>query len=774
MGGEAFGVVTRLGSAVAARRPELSVGAAVVCIPPDGMGSYLVTHERWVSRAEPAATPEEARAAVSATVAYATAWLALLWKGRVRKGESVLIHSAAGGVGLAALHLARRAGCSPIYATASTAAKRELLLGLGASQVFNSREPRAFSEGVRRATGGRGVHLVLNSLGGEAMRASLQLLRPGLGRMVELGKRDAYADAPLGLSPFLRGISLSAAHIDVLMLEEPEAAAELLAEVRAALPTLPPLPCTAFRMSELGAALEHMASGTHVGKIVIETDSVPLSPHVGAVMMATDTCQDEPLGRALLAASRAPRTQAAGSGLLRGLRVAGLRVAVLPAEADGFADFADFADIRLGAADEAPPDVVLPDVVLPDEALPDVVLARSARAAARAAELGVALVAELRGAPRALGSAQLRALLAHSGSLVVSRVAAAPPSSEALEPWLRAAVGALLGTGAAEEVSLDEPLEDLGFDSLMGITLAQQAAAHLGRAVSAASIQPDASLRQLLDLMGGGTGGADAAPPPTAPPLAAPPPVLRPRPRVLCIHGFRASAEMMAVQLAPFTALFAGPAAGPASVEFVFAQAPRRSTGPAQADIPPEVPTYEWWGEPGLSYGRRPLLPSLTQSYQVLGAQRDGLTGGAHPSPIGTRRRGTAGLTDSTARCAGCTSWRGPPASMASSASARVPPWRRSCARGGACSFRRSPLRPPAASTPPRPRDLPSTSSTQRRSTPLSAQRCSRAARWRGLPRPRSTRPATPCRATRRLWSAWLASSGRSCATRAEEGHSWD
>ena len=87
------------------------------------------------------------------------------------------------------------------------------------------------------------VDVVLNSLAGESAAASVLLLRP-FGRFLELGKRDAYENnaAALPLSAFLRGLSYSAAHLDVLMLERPDAAAALLGDVWKALPTLPPLP----------------------------------------------------------------------------------------------------------------------------------------------------------------------------------------------------------------------------------------------------------------------------------------------------------------------------------------------------------------------------------------------------------------------------------------------------------------------------------------------------------------------------------------------------
>lgn len=235
LGGECYGVVTRTGEGVT----SVAVGDRVVGVPPAGMGSWLVTEERWVMRAADGVGAEDA---VSGTMVYATAWLGLHLQARISAGDTVLIHSAAGGVGLAATHLCLRAGCI-VYATASTDQKRSLLLSLGAAAVFDSRNPTSFAAGIREATGGAGVDVVLNSLAGDAAATSLGLLKP-FGRFVEIGKRDAYEGGSLPMAPFLRGLSYSTAHLDVLMLEQPEAARALLQTVAAALPSLPSLPVT--------------------------------------------------------------------------------------------------------------------------------------------------------------------------------------------------------------------------------------------------------------------------------------------------------------------------------------------------------------------------------------------------------------------------------------------------------------------------------------------------------------------------------------------------
>eukprot|EP00435_Cladocopium_sp_Y103_P051260 s193_g15.t2 len=239
LGGECYGTVTSVGEGVT----DVAVGDVVIATPPDGMGSYLVTDARVVTKAPESMSPEEA---VAGTCAYATAWLALHWMARIRAGERVLIHSAAGGVGLAAVHLCKKAGCE-VYATASTEEIRALLRQLGA-QAFHSRKVADFEEGILE----------------ERLR--------DFGRFVEIGKRDQYEGTQMELTPFLKGISYHAAHFDVLMLKRPNECRKLLEEVWAELPSLPRLPTKTFGMANLKGALEYFAKGIHIGKVLVAVE----------------------------------------------------------------------------------------------------------------------------------------------------------------------------------------------------------------------------------------------------------------------------------------------------------------------------------------------------------------------------------------------------------------------------------------------------------------------------------------------------------------------
>jgi len=235
IGGECGGVVVRIGSLVS----KVKVGDEVVAVPPDGMGSFVVVREEFVSPPLPwsmqmtdnkclngiattiASTHSNhacgplgdiygCKGLTSQTLVYATAWLALEWQARVVPGEVVLVHSAAGGVGLAAIFLLQRKNCI-IYGTASTEEKRKFLSDIGCHGVFDSRNVEAFSNGIRAAeamrTGGQNtescVDVVLNSLTGDAVHASLSLLN-AFGRFVELGKRSSFEDESLSMKPFLK------------------------------------------------------------------------------------------------------------------------------------------------------------------------------------------------------------------------------------------------------------------------------------------------------------------------------------------------------------------------------------------------------------------------------------------------------------------------------------------------------------------------------------------------------------------------------------------
>jgi acyl transferase domain-containing protein/NADPH:quinone reductase-like Zn-dependent oxidoreductase/acyl carrier protein len=217
---------------------------------------------------------------------FLTAQYSLERQARLRPGERVLIHGAAGGVGLAALQYARLSGAA-VVATAGTPAKRALLHMLGVKHVLNSRDLR-FAEDVKELTGGQGVDVVLNSLSGEAISRGLECLRPG-GRFVELGKRDFYANTPLLLGPFRRNIAYFGVDVATLPVHMPEVAAEEFAELcrRVTDGRYRPLPHQVYSADRITDAFRSLRHSKHMGKVVIELgDPVPVEQPVAPVALA--------------------------------------------------------------------------------------------------------------------------------------------------------------------------------------------------------------------------------------------------------------------------------------------------------------------------------------------------------------------------------------------------------------------------------------------------------------------------------------------------------
>jgi NADPH:quinone reductase-like Zn-dependent oxidoreductase/SAM-dependent methyltransferase/acyl carrier protein len=261
LGLECAGVVLACGADVS----EFAPGDRVVGMTFSACASHAVMQPARMSRladsvsfAEAAATP----------VAATTAQYALSELARLRAGERVLIHGAAGGVGLAAVGFAMLKGAR-VIATAGSDLKRTFLRGLGVAHVLDSRT-LDFAEQVREITGGQGVDVVLNSLAGEAMARSLELLCSG-GRFVELGKRDFYENKPLLLRPFTRNIAFFGADISQVPDHAfPRMRAEMEELTRGS--EHAGVPYTAFpaaRVTEAFALLQH---SRHLGKVVLTYD----------------------------------------------------------------------------------------------------------------------------------------------------------------------------------------------------------------------------------------------------------------------------------------------------------------------------------------------------------------------------------------------------------------------------------------------------------------------------------------------------------------------
>lgn len=274
LGFEMAGTVTRVGPGVT----DHAVGDRVMGFAPDAFSSH-VTVPAWFAFKVPETLALEAAAAVP--VVFATAWYALIDRARLTAGETVLVHGAAGGVGLAAVGIALPR-CARVIATAGTPEKAALLKALGVEAVYNSRD-LAFARDIARDHGK--IDVVLNSLAGDAMAASLKLVKP-FGRFVELGKRDFLSNTTVGLRPFARNISYFGVDLDQLLAHDKARATALMAEIGEAFAngSLQPIPYRIMEGSATEDAFRQMQAARHVGKVVVRP------PRTGRVVSnATET-----------------------------------------------------------------------------------------------------------------------------------------------------------------------------------------------------------------------------------------------------------------------------------------------------------------------------------------------------------------------------------------------------------------------------------------------------------------------------------------------------
>ncbi len=268
LGFECSGIVDAVGAGVR----DLAVGDPVLAIASGALSTRVVADERFVVP-KPATWTYEDAAAFS--IAFVTAAFALEQIGRLTAGDRVLVHSAAGGVGLAAVRVAHDAGAE-VYATAGTEEKRHLLRELGVRHVFDSRST-AFVDGISAATEGQGVTVVLNALGGDAIPASLRVLASG-GRFLEIGKKDAWSVERMAETR--PDVAYSLIDWSETARDQPESIASLLRGVVARFGDAPmPLPVAIYGPSQAVEALRALGSGRTVGKVAIR---VPGEAHPSA------------------------------------------------------------------------------------------------------------------------------------------------------------------------------------------------------------------------------------------------------------------------------------------------------------------------------------------------------------------------------------------------------------------------------------------------------------------------------------------------------------
>lgn len=269
MTGECAGVVRKVGSGLA---DKFQIGDRVC-----GFGAQPFSSFPRIDGNFSCQIPESMSFAVSASIPiiFCTAYHCIVEVARLRRGQTILIHAASGGVGQAAIQLAQSIGAE-IFCTVGSNAKRQLLIdhfGIPPSHIFSSRL-QTFKKGILRLTGDKGVDCVLNSLSGESLHASFGVLAP-LGTFVEIGKSDIYRKNEISMVPFDKNVTFAAVDLTVLAKLKPVEMRERLGKVLALFEvgTLDAVkPITLLPMTQIEDAFRLIQSRKHTGKVVLTCD----------------------------------------------------------------------------------------------------------------------------------------------------------------------------------------------------------------------------------------------------------------------------------------------------------------------------------------------------------------------------------------------------------------------------------------------------------------------------------------------------------------------
>lgn len=262
MGSDCSGRIARIGEGV----KEFEVGDEVIALSDkSSFSKFSTTLVTDVVRKPAYLSFEEA---ASLPTVFMTTYHSLHNLARLSEGERVLIHSAAGGVGLTAIQYSQWVGAE-IFATVGTAEKREYIGSLGVRHILNSRSLE-FADEIMKLTNGEGVDVVLNSLMGEAVPLGLSILRP-LGRFVELGRRDFAQNSQIGLAPFDKSLTFFSLGLGTLSKLRPRFCKSMLTEIIDHFDNgvFKPLRMRVYSASDIRSAFQYMAQGNHIGKLAI-------------------------------------------------------------------------------------------------------------------------------------------------------------------------------------------------------------------------------------------------------------------------------------------------------------------------------------------------------------------------------------------------------------------------------------------------------------------------------------------------------------------------
>ncbi|CRG87956.1 Lovastatin nonaketide synthase [Talaromyces islandicus] len=271
IGLEGCGVVTGVGSGVS----KFAVGDRVMYMSSGCFTSEITLSQKLCVKISDSMTFEQG---ASLPCVYATATMALVDKANIRPGQTVLIHSACGGVGLAAIQIAQMLG-GEIYCTVSNEEKTNYLVEnhkIPRANIFNSRDS-SFVRDIMRVTNGRGVDVVLNSLSGDLLHASWSCVAE-FGTMIEIGKRDFRRRAKLSMEAFEQNRTFIGLDLWQVSQVRPDQASELLERcvnwIQQGLLDVGAI-AKVFEASQIQEAFRYMQGGRHIGKIIITMPENP-------------------------------------------------------------------------------------------------------------------------------------------------------------------------------------------------------------------------------------------------------------------------------------------------------------------------------------------------------------------------------------------------------------------------------------------------------------------------------------------------------------------
>ncbi|KAF4440056.1 putative polyketide synthase [Fusarium austroafricanum] len=362
LGCECSGVVTQVGSNITHIQPGDRVCTWT-------LGSYSTFVRNPGALVQKISDDMSFVVAASIPIIYCTAYLAIIQSARLEKGESILIHAAAGGVGQAAIMLAKMIGAE-IFVTVGTPDKRKFLIenyGVPDDHIFSSRDS-SFADGIRRMTNGKGVDVVLNSLASELLRETWHCIAM-FGRFIEIGKRDIEINTKLDMDPFIRNVTFASVDLTVIFRHrQPLGAAALKAimDLLREKKIHEISPITTYPISQMEDAFRVMQAGKHLGKLIItagDDDLVRVLPKkedtlqlpadasyllvggLGGLGRATSAWLAEHGAKNLIFVSRSGTAKPEAAALVERLEKNGVNVAVLKC------DVSDYEKLSAGVHD---------------------------------------------------------------------------------------------------------------------------------------------------------------------------------------------------------------------------------------------------------------------------------------------------------------------------------------------------------------------------------------------------------------------------------------